>query len=251
MAAVSKVAEAMESNRSERDQRFIGTWVVTELENSRAPFVPAAGVASPVPVRSARAAFNRNLHAFIRWLHIYSSLLGLMTVLFFSVTGLTLNHPDWFDTGFEQTRDETGTLTTELLSKADGQPDELRIVEYFRTKYSVTAALRDFQADDYQINVAFAGAGYTCDVRIDRESREYQFSEMRLGVIPVINDLHKGRDTGPIWKVVIDVSALILVVISVTGLLLLCWLRRRWRNGLLTLAAGTIGLGLTVWLALP
>lgn len=224
---------------------------MTQREYSGTPVVPTSDTSRRAPVRSARAVLNRNLHTLTRWLHIYSSLLGLMTVLFFSVTGLTLNHPDWFDTGFEQTRDEAGTIQAELLSKADGQPDELRIVEFIRTKYSVTAAMRDFQADDYQINVAFAGAGYTCDVRIDRESREYQFSELRLGVIPIINDLHKGRDTGPVWKIVIDVSAIILVVISLTGLLLLCWLRRRWRNGLLTLAAGTIGLGLTVWLALP
>ncbi|MFO0978830.1 MAG: PepSY-associated TM helix domain-containing protein [Planctomycetaceae bacterium] len=203
------------------------------------------------PVRSTRSAINRVLHTLTRWLHIYSSLLGFMTVLFFSVTGVTLNHPDWFDTGFEQTREETGTIDSALLVKADGGLNDLGIVEFLRKKHSVTAGLRDFQADDYQINVAFAGAGYTCDVRIDRETREYQLSELRLGVIPIINDLHKGRDTGSVWKVVIDVSAIILVVISLTGLLLLCWLRRRWRNGLLTLAAGSLALGVTIWLALP
>ncbi len=32
--------------------------------------------------------------AVMRWLHIYVSLFGLAAVLFFSVTGLTLNHPD-------------------------------------------------------------------------------------------------------------------------------------------------------------
>ena len=32
----------------------------------------------------------------MRWLHIYVSMFGLAAVLFFSVTGLTLNHPDWF-----------------------------------------------------------------------------------------------------------------------------------------------------------
>ena len=32
----------------------------------------------------------------MRWLHIHLSMFGLAVVLFFSVTGLTLNHPDWF-----------------------------------------------------------------------------------------------------------------------------------------------------------
>lgn len=225
--------------------------IVSQSDITQKIKATSAGAKLPPPTRSMRSAINRTLHTFTRWLHIYSSLLGFMTVLFFSVTGLTLNHPDWFDTGFEQTRDESGTIDALLMAKADGSPDDLGIVEFLRTKHSVTAPLRDFQTDDYQINVAFAGAGYTCDVRIDRETKEYQLTELRLGVVPIINDLHKGRDTGPVWKVVIDVSAIILVVISLTGLMLLCWLRRRWRNGLLTLAAGTLALGVTVWLALP
>ncbi|RZL28742.1 MAG: peptidase, partial [Pedobacter sp.] len=31
-----------------------------------------------------------------RWLHIYLSMVSFAIVLFFSVTGLTLNHPTWF-----------------------------------------------------------------------------------------------------------------------------------------------------------
>ena len=38
------------------------------------------------------------------------------------------------------------------------------------------------------------------------------------GLLGVLNDLHKGRDTGSKWKWLIDVSALFLVVVAVTGL---------------------------------
>ena len=31
----------------------------------------------------------------MRWLHIYSSMFGLVAILFFSVTGILLNHPSW------------------------------------------------------------------------------------------------------------------------------------------------------------
>ena len=33
----------------------------------------------------------------IRWLHLYGSMLGLMATLLFAVTGFTLNHADWFE----------------------------------------------------------------------------------------------------------------------------------------------------------
>src|SRR4051812_8291779 len=46
--------------------------------------------------RSLRRRIAIRTAAITRWLHIYLSMFGLAAVLFFSVTGLTLNHPDWF-----------------------------------------------------------------------------------------------------------------------------------------------------------
>jgi hypothetical protein len=56
----------------------------------------------------------------------------------------------------------------------------------------------------------------------------------------VINDLHKGRDTGPVWSVIIDVSAVLLTIISLTGLTLLFYLKLRRRPGLIVSLIGTI-----------
>ncbi len=173
-----------------------------------------------------------------------------MTVLFFGVTGLTLNHPDWFGGLHETIREEQGEVSETLLPGGDAVVDSLAIVEHLRSQHQITAAVRDFQADESQVSIAFAGPGYTADVWIDRPARTYQLTETRLGVIAVINDLHKGRDTGPAWSVVIDVSAVILVLISATGLILLVWLRRRWRTGLLTLAGGTAVFAVFTWLSL-
>ena len=39
----------------------------------------------------------------MRWIHIYLSMFGLAAVLFFGVTGLTLNHPEWFLDGAGRT----------------------------------------------------------------------------------------------------------------------------------------------------
>jgi len=36
----------------------------------------------------------------------------------------------------------------------------------------------------------------------------------------VANDLHKGRDTGKTWSILIDVSAVLMTLISLTGLIL-------------------------------
>ncbi len=59
-----------------------------------------------------------------------------------------------------------------------------------------------------------------------------------MGIIAVINDLHKGRDTGKAWSWVIDFSAIFMIVISVTGLILLVFLKKKRTNGLLWLVIG-------------
>ena len=52
--------------------------------------------------------------------------------------------------------------------------------------------------------MSFKGPGYAADAFIDRESGHYKLTPIDHGFIAVINDLHKGRDTGPVWSVVID-----------------------------------------------
>ena len=53
--------------------------------------------------------------ALMRWLHIYLSMFGLASVLFFSVTGLTLNHPDWFFAGAERRVEAEGRIDPKWL----------------------------------------------------------------------------------------------------------------------------------------
>ena len=43
-----------------------------------------------------RLAWRRRIAKTSRWLHIYGSMASLALVLFFAVTGITLNHQDWF-----------------------------------------------------------------------------------------------------------------------------------------------------------
>ena len=45
--------------------------------------------------RSVRRSLVSGSPGSMLWLHIYLSMFGLAAVLFFSVTGITLNHPDW------------------------------------------------------------------------------------------------------------------------------------------------------------
>jgi hypothetical protein len=190
----------------------------------------------------------------MRWLHIYLSMFGLAAVLFFSVTGITLNHPDWVFGQVERRREAGGQLDlawlrrpTGALSTPAGEPADrsnevarLEIVEHLRKTQSVRGALAEFRVDDGELIVAFKGPGYSADAFVDRESGHYSLTEIDHGLVAFLNDLHKGRDTGAAWSVVIDLSAGLMTLISLTGLVLLFYLKLRRVPGVVVAIVGTI-----------
>lgn len=185
----------------------------------------------------------RDLATWSRWLHIYLSMFSFIIVLFFSVTGLTLNHVDWFP---ESTvvSELKGSVNAKWVSVADtSKIPKLDIVEQLRANHSIKGQLNDFRIDEEEISISFQGPGYTADFFVNRVDGKYELTETKMGIIAVINDLHKGRDTGKSWSWVIDFSAIFMIVISITGLILLLFLKKRRTNGMLWLAIG----GIVAW----
>jgi uncharacterized protein len=179
-----------------------------------------------------------------RWLHIYVSMISFVIVLFFAVTGLTLNHADFF-AGELKTANEKGKLDSAWVNTKDSSSiNKLNVVEYLRKTYSIKAAVSEFRIEDEQCSISFKGPGYGADAFIDRITGNYDIAIMQTGVIGVLNDLHKGRDSGAGWSVLIDVSAILMTLISLTGIILLLYIKKKRVNGLVI---GAIGL-LLAWL---
>ena len=201
----------------------------------------------------------------IRWLHIYLSMFGLASVLFFSVTGLTLNHPDWFFAGAERRVEAEGRIDPKWLhldppapsSREEQEPDpsrgvaRLEIVEHLRGAHGIRGALAEFRAEETECLVTFKGPGYAADAFIDRESGRYNVSQTYHGFLAVINDLHKGRDTGPAWSALIDISAVLMTLISLTGLVLLFYLKLRRVPGLVVTLIGAVVVAAVFLLGVP
>jgi hypothetical protein len=196
----------------------------------------------------------------VRWLHIYVSMFGLVAVLFFSATGVTLNHPDWFFGDTRRSDQSEGDIDPNWLhldgpSSSTGDPtdlsrqvDKLAIVERLRQAHGIGGALADFKVDDAECVVTFKGPGYAADAFIDRETGHYTLTQSYHGVIALLNDLHKGRDTGPAWSILIDASAILLTLISLTGLILLFYLKLRRVPGTIVVIVGTVFvLALYLW----
>jgi hypothetical protein len=190
------------------------------------------------PHRRKTSEWKRRTAIVGRWLHIYLSMVSFAILLFFAVTGITLNHQDAFG-GSARTRQFRGKVEQKWVKATDSKDvAKLEIVEFLRRKHNVRSALSDFRVDDSQCSVSFKGPGYSADVFIERETGNYELTETRQGLVAVVNDLHKGRDTGSAWAVIIDVSAALMVLVSLTGLVLIFFLQRRRASGLMAVGIG-------------
>jgi hypothetical protein len=155
-------------------------------------------------------------------------------LLFFAVTGLTLNHQDWFN-GQQTARQYHGVMQAKWVN---GEAAKLEIVKQLRRAHHIQAALSDFRVDDAQCEVSFKGPGYEADTFIDRQTGRYEVTETRQGFVAILNDLHKGRDSGKAWSIVVDLSALLMTLVSLTGFTLIFFLQKRRSWGLLLFAIG-------------
>ena len=192
-----------------------------------------------------------------RWLHIYLSMISMGAILFFSVTGLTLNHPDWFFD--ERTMTEQGSIDPTWLNLSNPTPaewdqndfgfkiDKLTVVEHLRGKHRIGGKLAEFLAFEDECEVTFQGPGYGAIARIHRDSGKYQISITQNDLISVLNDLHKGRHTGPMWSCFIDISAIVSACVALSGFALIFYLKlnrplRLWIAGAGILLAIAIAL---------
>ncbi|MBC8137718.1 MAG: PepSY-associated TM helix domain-containing protein [Fibrella sp.] len=193
-----------------------------------------------VPDAPRDRPFHLKVAALLRWLHIYLSMLSLLLVLFFSATGLTLNHPDWFFSKQMKQTDTEGKLSEAWLAGSSSDPSRvarLEIVEELR-KRGVRGALEEFRVDETECLVSFKAPGYAADGYIDRRTGTYRLTTTEEGTVAALNDLHKGRHSGAVWSKVVDISAIFLVVISLTGLGLVFFLKRLRVAALLTVCGG-------------
>ena len=182
---------------------------------------------------------NRKMAMLMRWLHIYLSMVSFAIVFFFAVTGLTLNHADKFVKNHATT--EKGKMNAAWTNNPDtSRIDKLHIVEYLRETHHIRATVGDLWIDENEIRVPFRGPAFAADAVINRDKGTYELTSTSAGFVGFINALHQGRDTSQVWSVVIDVAAVLLTLVSLTGMVLLLYLKKRRFSGLLVAAMGLL-----------
>ncbi len=172
--------------------------------------------------------------ALCRTLHIYVTMFAFLMMMFFAVTGLILNHEAAFVSDEGDLKEIRGVIPPALLA----EPDRLMVVETLRSEFGALGAVTTFDAEAEAVRVELRGPGRRTEAEIDRATGMTTVTVERRGMIIRLDDLHRGKDSGRAWSLVLDISSVLLFVGSLTGLLMLFTLPRRRRLGVITMIAG-------------
>jgi uncharacterized protein len=174
-------------------------------------------------VQAQRGWWLKQLHL---W-HWVSSALCLVAMLLFAITGITLNHAGRIEA---RPRVELrlaqlpAPLLVELQARvedADTAPLPPDANAWLRAELDLRVEAIEAEWSPEEIYLSLPRPGGDAWLSLDLVSGEVKHERTDRGWIAWLNDLHKGRHTGPVWSWFIDLFAVACVVFCLTGLVLL------------------------------
>ncbi|XQW85865.1 PepSY-associated TM helix domain-containing protein [Thalassotalea piscium] len=147
-------------------------------------------------------------------------------MLFFSWTGITLNHAADITVNADITTVETRLPDTVMqewrLREQNSQQLPDSINQYLITNYQLHLS-GDLigESNDGEFYLAMPKPGVDAWLSVDMETGDLIYEKTNRGWISFFNDLHKGRYTNLAWQWFIDIFAIGSIIFCLSGLWLL------------------------------
>jgi hypothetical protein len=187
-----------------------------------------------------------------RMLHGYLSAFAFLALMFFSATGVLLNHPEWFEGYQPAERQLSFVLTPAELSAAKAQKVPGPALAAAAARHApLYGAYASADIDGRQALVRLEGPKGSTDLTVDMATGKVEGRAAKASLMAIVQDLHRGKNSGVAWRWVIDLSAWIVLVMSLIGYVLFFSLRFRLKTSLILTAASLLILVGIAWMFVP
>ena len=192
---------------------------------------------------------RRDFYRHSRYVHGWLSAFAFLTLLFFSVTGLLLNHPEWFEpTKTEQT---TQLILPESVLKSIKQQENPSdtILNYVRQQQNVVGRYQSSEVMDNEVMIRLESPAGATDIWVMADTGETEITQKPASTVSMLNDLHRGKNSGLAWSWLIDISAIIVIALSLVGYILFLSIKTRLVTHLVLTAVSLALIILLIWSA--
>ncbi|WP_413694166.1 PepSY-associated TM helix domain-containing protein [Psychromonas sp. KJ10-2] len=205
---------------------------------------------------------NKKVQLWARRLHIYVSMALLLVVLFFAISGITLNRPHLYTSDTPQVEQQFLVIPDTIFSIESSRlsVNKSGLLDYLSSHANLSGTpssmhifsdIEEGEILEGEISLDYKGPGFNSTVFIDLVSREAEIESTHYGVVAVLNDLHKGRNSGQVWAWFIDISGFLMVFFALTGVCLLVPKKKSFSLGLKWMTFGSVVTLLIYLFAVP
>ena len=203
---------------------------------------PLSPITAPArqPVRPQRAQGKptrgyrkTDFYRHARHVHAWVSAFAFLILMFFAATGLLLNHPEWFatDAGPEQVqRVQLSPALQQQVRLLENPTDQ--ILADVRAQTTLLGRLKSSEHVDDDWMIRLEGPLGQTDLTLDGQTGQVEVVQSAATVVSTLNDLHRGKNVGTAWRWLIDVSAILILLLSLAGYVLFFSLKKRLSTSL-------------------
>lgn len=183
--------------------------------------------------KPARAYRKTDFYRHSRHVHAWLSAFAFLMLMFFSATGLLLNHPEWLGDDPVADVSHTLTLSPALMQRARQleQPSPL-LLAAVRAQHGVLGKFKSSERMDDEWMLRLEGPRGNTDIVVDLSNGQTDVTLSPAKPLSLLADLHKGKNVGLVWQWVIDISAVVVLVLSLAGYILFFSLKKRLSTSL-------------------
>lgn len=192
---------------------------------------------------------RRDFYRHARYVHGWLSAFAFIVLVFFSLTGLFLNHPEWFDPAKDEKTVKI-QLPENLRQAAQKQENPSNaLLDYIRQKETVVGRYQSSEVLDGEVMIRLESPAGSTDIWALLDTGEVEITQKPASVVSLINDLHRGKNSGTAWRWLIDISAVLILALSLAGYILFLSIKSRLVTHLLLTAASLAVLIALIWSA--
>lgn len=200
----------------------------------------------PQPIPRWKSEFYRQS----RLWHGYLSAFAFLSLMFFSATGLLLNHPEWLKSEDAKPQEIRLALLPGDIAAAQKAADPARaLAALIDAKGAIGGTYTSGEIDGDEAYLRYEGVTGNSSIVVNMKSGQADATVRKPDAVTVLNDLHRGKNVGASWKLFIDISAALFLVLSLIGYILFFSLRYRLVQTLALTGVSLLAMvGVFVWL---
>ncbi|NNH77802.1 hypothetical protein HLH17_09045 [Acinetobacter sp. ANC 5380] len=192
---------------------------------------------------------RRDFYRHARYVHGWLSAFAFITLLFFSVTGLLLNHPEWFEPA--KTEETAKLILPDSVLKSIKQQENPSdtILSYVRQQQNLVGRYQSSEVMDNEVMIRLESPAGATDIFVMADTGETEITQKPASTVSMLNDLHRGKNSGLGWSWLIDISAIIYIVLSLAGYILFLSIKTRLVTHLVLTAVSLAMIIFLIWSA--